>query len=255
MSDTLNKCSRRFVENPLKEGFQDQNQLKDNRDSKPTDAETGEQVSYTSIHARRLAARMVRQVEIEYEFNGQHCDEGIPRRTDEFQGTELNEQDQLAEASRVSENRVMEKKMKQKIAAQLEQIEKLREEKNCLSGSWIPNENFQLTNQQLHKIAHHRIKRVRESEREKCNLMNFEQEKAYLRNHINYIAGEKEGLKIRLAEANRRVLQNRKLKRQPLAPQSADANNHASMDSENGSDARMDMEDSEDNDFRSNLLP
>ncbi|CAL2034507.1 unnamed protein product [Caenorhabditis brenneri] len=52
--------------------FPIQPQSENNRDSKPTAAESDEQFSFTSIHARRLAARMVRQEERENEFNGQN---------------------------------------------------------------------------------------------------------------------------------------------------------------------------------------
>ncbi|EGT35541.1 hypothetical protein CAEBREN_21150 [Caenorhabditis brenneri] len=46
-----------------------------------------------------------------------------------------------------------------------------------------------------------------------------------------------------------------KLKRQSIAPQSVDANNKASMDTENDSDAQLEMEDLEGNGFGSSSLP
>ncbi|EGT49757.1 hypothetical protein CAEBREN_05379 [Caenorhabditis brenneri] len=86
----------------------------------------------------------------------------------------------------------------------------------------ILHEKFEHSNQlSLHQFAHQYNQLVQELEREKYNLVNSEQEKAYLRNHINWIVVEKESLGMRLAEANRRVSENRvseqKLKEQVAA--------------------------------------
>lgn len=76
--------------------------------------------------------------------------------------------------------------------------------------------NFRFANQQLHQtnyqlqdITQHYWQLVQDSETTKCNLLNTVQERDCLRNHINHIVREKENLGVRMAEANRKVSENR----------------------------------------------
>ncbi|CAL2034645.1 unnamed protein product [Caenorhabditis brenneri] len=113
-------------------------------------------------------------------------------------------------------------KMQTEVKNPSDQLLKLQQENSLLkTARGNLHENLQSTNQQLHTVEHNYTQLVEELEREKCNFLNSEQEKAYLRNHINWIVGEKESLGIRLAEANRRVSENRvseqKLKEQIAA--------------------------------------
>ncbi|CAL2051709.1 unnamed protein product [Caenorhabditis brenneri] len=95
-----------------------------------------------------------------------------------------------------------------KVVNKIEEHEKLQVELNEMSAQLRRAQRFNVL---LHFFAHRSNQLVREVEFVRRQLLNTEQERAYLRNHLHYVMMEKEDLGILLANANRQAVETREV--------------------------------------------